>query len=106
MHEALQSKIKPEAQHEDSLQVEALRVSQVQSQLQRPETFAWAHDQCTQAIGGFDTGHRDTLIDTFILYVINLLLKKCTYISIFIMKLHTDIKNIFLDTQSYQAYIQ
>ena len=61
MHGGIQTELRPEDSHEDSLRGEALRVSHVQGQLQRPETY---------------------------------------------MKLRTDIENNFLDTQSYQAYIQ
>ena len=58
MHEALQSKIKPEAQHEDSLQVEALRVSVLQHQLQRPEQFACARAQAHGQWGALTPGNR------------------------------------------------
>ena len=67
MHEGLQTELRPENPYEDSLRGEALRVSPVQGPLQRPETFASAHDQCAWQWGALK---QDALIDPSILYVL------------------------------------
>ena len=51
MHEALQPWPRPEDPPEDSLWGEALRVSAVQRQLQRPKQFAFAHAQAQFGTG-------------------------------------------------------
>ena len=57
MHDALQSDRRPEDPPEDSLRLEALPVSALQRQLQRPKQFECAHAQAHGQWGAFTQGN-------------------------------------------------